>query len=138
MIDALETDFPDLDRDDRLDLTMRAATMLTRENQAQRAYKLLMVALKQSAGDAEENINSLLDQLEESVSGGDSFAALLSRLAADESLPLMVRVAVRDRQVQALREDEHSDEAETLLHDALAKEKVEYARFRPPHSWPSC
>ena len=72
-IEALDADFPDLDRDDRHDLTLRAASMLNRENQAGRARELLIAALKQSAGHSEENIDALLDQLEEAVSGDDSF-----------------------------------------------------------------
>jgi tetratricopeptide (TPR) repeat protein len=129
-IGALDADFPDLDRDDRLDLTLRAASMLNRENQAGRARELLIAALKQSAGHSEDNIEALLDQLEETVSGDDSLLATLNRLAGDTTLPLMARVVVRDRQVAALRDLEHSDQAELFLRDALTGEKSEYARFR--------
>jgi outer membrane protein assembly factor BamD (BamD/ComL family) len=129
-IEALDADFPDLDREDRLDLTLRAATMLTRENQAGRARELVIAALKQPAGHSEENIDALLDQLEETASGDDSFLAMLNRLAGDASLPLMARVVIRDRQVRALRDDERSDQAELLLREALTKERGEYARFR--------
>ena len=42
----------------------------------------------------------------------------------------MARVAVRSRQVDALREEERFDQAESLLREALAEEKSEYAVFR--------
>jgi tetratricopeptide (TPR) repeat protein len=129
-IEALDADFPDLDRDDRLDLTLRAASMLNRENQASRARELLIAALKQSTGHSEDHIEALLDQLEETVSGDDSLLATLNRLASDATLPLMAHVVVRDRQVASLREDAHSDQAESFLRDALTGEKSEYARFR--------
>jgi outer membrane protein assembly factor BamD (BamD/ComL family) len=129
-IEALDADFPDLDRDDRLDLTLRAATMLTRENQPGRARELVVAALKQSAGHSEENIDALLDQLAETASGDDSFLVILNRLAGDTSLSLMARVVVRDRHVRSLREGERSDQAELLLREALTNERGEYARFR--------
>ena len=129
-IEALDADFPDLDHEDRLDLKLRAATMLTRENQGGRARELVVAALKQSAGYSEDNINALLDQLEETSSGDDSFPTMLNRLASDTALPLMARVMVRDRQVRILRDDEHADQAELLLREALIKEESEYARFR--------
>jgi len=129
-IEALDADFPDLDSENRHDLTLRAATMLTRENQPGRARELVVTALKQSAGHSEESIDALLDQLEETASGDNSFLVILNRVAGDASLPLMARVVVRDRQVRALRDDERSDQAELLLREALTKEKVEYARFR--------
>ena len=130
VIEALDADFPDLDREDHLDLKLRAATMLTRENQGGRARELVVAALKQSAGYSEDNINALLDQLEETSSGDDSFPTMLNRLASGTTLPLMARVMVRDRQVRILRDDEHTDQAESLLREALIKEKSEYARFR--------
>jgi tetratricopeptide (TPR) repeat protein len=129
-LDSLDTDFPDLDRGDRLDLTLRAATMLSRENQIGRARGLLVAAIKDSAGNSEEDITALLDQVAETVVGDRAFRDALERLAGDPTLPLMARVAVRSRQVEALREEEHPDQAESLLRDALAKEKAEYARFR--------
>jgi tetratricopeptide (TPR) repeat protein len=127
---SLDADFPDLDRGDRNDLTLRAATMLTREKQAGRARDLLVGALKQSAGDSEEDITGFLDQLEETAEGDDSFRDVLERLAKEPSLPLMARMAVRDRRVGILREAEHSDRAESLLREALAGEKSECALFR--------
>jgi tetratricopeptide (TPR) repeat protein len=129
-IEAIDADFPDLSRESRLDLTLRAATMLTRENQAGRAREILTTALAHSAGHSEEDVETLLDHLEEAASGGETFPAMLRRLAADLSLPLMARLLVRERQVGQLREDDHAEEAETLLREALASEKTEYARFR--------
>jgi tetratricopeptide (TPR) repeat protein len=129
-IDALDADFPDLDRGDRNDLILRAAAMLACEKQAGRARDLLVAALKRSEGDSEEEIAGLLDQLEEAAGGDDGFRDILERLAKEPSLPLMARMAVRGRRVEILRGDEHSDQAESLLRRALADETSEYARFR--------
>ena len=129
-LDALDVDFPDLDRGDRLDLTLRAATMLSRENQTGRARDLLVAAIRNSAGDSEDEITALLDQLAETAVGDRAFHDALEGLAKDPALPLIGRIAVRNRQVEGLREEEKSDQAESQLRDALAKEKAEYARFR--------
>ncbi len=129
-IESLGTDFPDLDSDTRLDLTLRAATMLTRENQAGRSRELLISALIHSAGLSEDNVGALLDQLKDAASAEDSFTAILKRLADDASLPLLARVLIRERQVDALREEEQTGQAESLLREALATDKAEYARFR--------
>jgi hypothetical protein len=128
-IESLSTDFADLDQGSQFDLTYRTAMMLTRENQPIRARDLLLAALKQSTGYSEDNVSTLLDQLEETAKDDESFAALVERLAADESLPLMARIIVRNRWVQILRDDERSDQAETLLRSVLTKDKNEYARF---------
>ena len=129
-LDTLDADFPDLDRGDRNDLTLRAAAMLTREKQAGRARTLLVAALKQSAGDSEEELSDLLDQLEETADGDGAFRDILEGLAKEPSLPMMARMAVRDHRVGILREEEHPDQAESLLRDALAREKSEYAALR--------
>jgi len=129
-IESLGADFPDLDSDARLDLTLRAATMLTRENQAPRSRELLIAALKHAAGHSEDNTGALLDQLKDAASADDSYPAILKRLADDASLPLLARVLVRERQVEALREQDEAGQAKSLLREALAKEKTEYARFR--------
>jgi tetratricopeptide (TPR) repeat protein len=128
-IESIDADFPDLDSEARLDLTLRAAAMLTRENQAGRSRELLIAALKHT-GHSEENTGSLLDQLKDTASGDDSFAATLKRLADDASLPPLARVLVREHQVEALREHEQAEQAESLLREALTKEKTEYGRFR--------
>jgi tetratricopeptide (TPR) repeat protein len=129
-IEAIGADFPELDRDDRLDLTMRAAAMMTRENQPARARDLLLSAIRQSGGLSEDNLDALVDQLEEASSVDESFESMLDRLAVDTNLPFLARVVIRDRRAQALRDHEHSGEAETLLRGALAEEKQEYGRFR--------
>ncbi len=127
---AIDADFPDLDQGDRVDLTLRAAAMLASEKQSDRARDLLVEALKRSAGDSEEEITGLLDQLEEAIGDDDGFRIALERLAGEPSLPIMARMAVRDRRVRNLRDGEHADQAEALLREALAGEKAEYARFR--------
>ena len=86
--------------------------------------------MKQSTGHSEDGINELLDHLEETATDDDSFASILKQLADDTSLPLLPRVIVRDRHVQVLRDDDHQDEAQLLLREALSKEKNEYPRFR--------
>lgn len=129
-LDAIDADFPDLDRGDRVDLTLRAAAMLAREKQSDRARDLLIEALRRSAGDSEEEITGLIDQLEDAIGNHDGFRIALERLAGEPTLPIMARMAVRDRRVRDLRDDEHSDQAEALLREALAGEKAEYARFR--------
>jgi tetratricopeptide (TPR) repeat protein len=129
-LDSLDADFPDLDRGEHIDLTLRTATMLTREKQAGRARDLLVAALRQSAGDSEEDIGALLDQLEETAAGDGAFRDILESLAKEASLPLLARMEVRDRQVGILREEERSEQAESLLRGALAGEKSEYALFR--------
>jgi tetratricopeptide (TPR) repeat protein len=129
-IDAIGADFPDLDREDRNDLTLRAAAMLAREKQADRARALLIAAMERSTGDSEDEIAGFLDQLEEAAGGGDGFRDVLDRLANEPALPLLARLAVRGRRVEALREDEHAEQAEALLRRALADEASEYARFR--------
>ena len=129
-LDSLDADFPDLDRGSRNDLTLRAAAMLTREKQAGRARDLLVAALKLSAGDSEEDIAGLLDQLEEAAEGDGGFRDILEGLAKELSLPLMARMAVRDRRVGILRDGEHPDQAESLLREALARETSEYALVR--------
>jgi hypothetical protein len=113
----------DLDRDDRLDVTLRAATMLTRENQAERARELVFAALKQSTSHSDDNINALLDQLEETASGDDSLRTVLNRLTGDTALPRIARVIIRDRQVQDICDRELPDQAGALLREALTTEK---------------
>jgi tetratricopeptide (TPR) repeat protein len=129
-IGAIDADFPDLGQEGRLDLTLRAATMLSRENQAKRAREILSAALAHSAGHSEDEIEALLDHLEEAASDGEPFSELLSRLAADATLPLLARLVVRERHVERLREEDHVDAAEAILSEALTKEKTEYARYR--------
>ena len=99
-------------------------------NQAERSRKLLIAALTHSAGYSEDNTRALLDQLKDAASAEDSFSAILKRLAEDASLPLLARVLVRERQVETLREQDDTGQAESLLRHALASEKAEYARFR--------
>jgi outer membrane protein assembly factor BamD (BamD/ComL family) len=129
-LDALDADFPDLDRRERLDLTLRAASMLNREQHSARARDLLIARVKASAGDSQEDISELIDLLAEATDEEGAFRDTLDRLASDASLPLMTRVAVRERLVQALRDDDRSEQAQSLLREDLAKEKAEYPLFR--------
>ena len=129
-IESLSVDFPDLDSDARVDLTLRAARMLTRENQAERSRTLLIAALTHSAGCSEDNARALLDTVKDAASADDPLSAILKRLAEDASLPLLARVLVRERQVETLREQDETGQAESLLRQALTSEKAEYARFR--------
>jgi tetratricopeptide (TPR) repeat protein len=129
-INAVGLEFPDLDRDDRIDLTVRVATMLTRENQPARARDMLIAAINHSSVQSEENVEGLLEQLKEASSGDVSFLSMLERLASDANVPFLARIVVRERRVDALCEDERADDAEALLRRALAEDKEEYARFR--------
>ena len=66
-IEALDADFADLEKEERLDLTLRASTMLTYENQPVRARDLVVTALEHTIGYSEDNVNTLLDRLEEAA-----------------------------------------------------------------------
>lgn len=129
-IAPLYTEFPDLDGEQRLELTLRVASMLARENQGKRARGLLVEALRQSSDLPETKIVALLNQIENTSTADEPFQMVIDRVSTDLSLPLMTRVAVRDRQVRALRARKSSNQAEALLRDALTKERAEYVRFR--------
>ncbi len=129
-IEALDADFPDLDRSDRLDLTLRAAAMLAREHQSGRSRDLLIATLRKSLGDSEDELAGLLDQLEDALPDDGAFGEMLAKLAGEPALPLMARVVVRERRVQDLRGDDHADKGEQLLRAALAAETSEFPLCR--------
>ncbi len=125
---AIDTDFPDLDRDDRLELLLQAASMLSREKQAGRARSLLITRIKESVGDSEDELDALLDALAE-TEDQEQVPVTLEQLAR-QPLPITARVAILGRRVELLRDHQKTGEAETLLRAALASEKIEFARFR--------
>jgi tetratricopeptide (TPR) repeat protein len=58
------------------------------------------------------------------------FLTALGQLSGDMKAPVVVRVSARDRRTQALSDDEHPEEAEAMLREALAAETAEFPRCR--------
>jgi tetratricopeptide (TPR) repeat protein len=131
-MDSLAADFPDLDEEGRQDLLLKTTYILRKDGRADRARELLQAAILVSSGRPEDQVESLLDELEE-VFGNDrraDFLNALGRLSGDRKAPVVVRVSARDRHAQALSEDEHPEEAEAMLRRALTEETAEFPRCR--------
>ena len=93
---------------------------------------MLQAELLISSGRPEDQVESLLDELEAAF-GDDrraDFLTALGHLSSDLKAPVVVRVAARDRHAQALRDDEHPKQAEAMLREALAAETAEFPRCR--------
>ena len=131
-MDSLATDFPDLDAEERQDLLLKTTFILRNNGRADRARELLQAQFLLSSGEPEDQVESLLDELEAAF-GDDrraDFLTALGRLSRDRKAPVVVRVSTRDRHTQALRDDEHPKEAEAMLSEALAAETAEFPRCR--------
>jgi tetratricopeptide (TPR) repeat protein len=129
---GLERDFPDLDESSRRDVLLRTSTILRQNGRAERARELLLNELRRASGWNPDDLSALLDELDAAY-GDDArapFLKALAKLVDDQTVPLGVRVAIRERQVQALRDGERLDEALALLRSALKREPTEFARFR--------
>ncbi len=128
----LDAEFPELDEGTHLDVLLQAAKVLCQHGKADRARELLRNELRRPSKRAEDDFGSILDSLEEAYGADrhDSFLNTLANLANDGRVPLVVRVALRERQVQALCRDGHADRAANLLRDVLAREGAEYPRFK--------
>ena len=131
-VGSLDMDFPDLDQGGRQDLKLRTTFMLRYNGRADRARQLLLDELNRSAGRPEDEVASLLDELDEIIGAehrGDFLGALAS-LHERASTPLVVRVAARERHAEILRATEKSEEAAILLRRSISDDPVEYARVR--------
>jgi tetratricopeptide (TPR) repeat protein len=131
-MDSLATDFPDLDQQERQDLLLKTTYVLRLNSRANRACELLLAELLLSSARPEDDVDSLLVELEAAF-GNDRRADLLAalgRLSSDRKTPVLVRVAARDRHAQALTDDEHPEKAEAMLREALAAETAEFLRCR--------
>ena len=129
-IDALATDFPDLEPADRDDLLVRTCRVLREVGQTTRARDLLLRELRLISGRGEDQAGSLLEELEKTAGKEhrDAFLEDLSKLAGDSTTPLVIRVAARRVQAQALCDDEQAEQAESLLRQALKVESTEYGK----------
>lgn len=128
----LDAEFPDLDENSHLDALLRAADVLRKHGRADRARELLRNELKRPSKHAEDDFGTILDRLEEAY-GKDrrsSFLDTLARLGGDGSVPMVVRVALRERQAQELCREGKADRAAELLRQILQQESAEYARFK--------
>ncbi|GAC1471086.1 MAG: hypothetical protein NVSMB9_16840 [Isosphaeraceae bacterium] len=131
-VDALAVAFPDLDRGSRQDLTLRTSYILRSNGQGDRAREMILDELRLAPGRPEDEVTALLDELE-SIFGEDhrvDFLAALNRLTTGTRTSIVARVVARERLVQSLRDDDHSDRAETLLREAMTTETTEFGRFR--------
>jgi outer membrane protein assembly factor BamD (BamD/ComL family) len=131
-IDALATDFPDLDHDSRQDLLLRTSYVLRFNGRADRARELLQAELLASSARSQEDVDAILDELEGAF-GEDresDYLATLSRLTSTPKAPIVVRVSARDRQAATFKEAKHTEKAEALLREAMLSETAEFARFR--------
>ncbi len=131
-MDSLNTDFPDLDDEERHDLLLKTSFLLRLNGRADRARELIGAELLLCSGRPEDQVESLLDELEAAF-GDDrhaDFLTALGRLSGDRKAPVVVRVSARDRHTEALRGDEHPEEAEAMLREALAGETAEFPRCR--------
>ena len=111
---------------------MKTTFILRNNGRADRARELLQAQFLLSSGEPEDQVESLLDELEAAF-GDDrraDFLTALGRLSRDRKAPVVVRVSTRDRHTQALRDDEHPKEAEAMLSEALAAETAEFPRCR--------
>jgi tetratricopeptide (TPR) repeat protein len=131
-VEAIDRNFPDLDQDDRLDLTLRLAGILRRNHQSDLARARITAELERSADRAEEDLEALMDELEEVIGENwdEEVRDALDKLADNPRAPLVVRVVARERQVQSLCDAEASDQAETVLRKELSDEPSEFARCR--------
>jgi tetratricopeptide (TPR) repeat protein len=131
-VDSLTADFPDLDQDGRQDLLLRTTYVLRFNGRADRAREILEAELLLSSGRPQGEVDSLLGELEAAF-GDDhraDFLAALGRLSGDRKAPVVVRVSARDRRAQAFKDDQHADQAESMLRGAMASETAEFPRFR--------
>ena len=131
-VDGLVADFPDIDQGGRQDLLLKAAYVLRFNGRADRARELLRTELVASAGRPEDEVDTLLEELDAAY-GEDrraDYLGSLARLSADPKAPMVVRVAARDHHAQALADGNQRDKAEVLLRAAIAAEDAEFPRFR--------
>jgi tetratricopeptide (TPR) repeat protein len=131
-VEALDRDFPDLGRGDRLDVLNKLMIVLARSQRGQDARALVLAELKRGAGLSDDEVGTLLDRFRETYadSHDPEFATGLGGIADDAALAPLVRLASRLRQAQTLREQERSSQAEEVLRKALAAGSTDLARAR--------
>ncbi len=131
-MNSIANDFPDLDLEERQDLLLKTSYLLRVNGRADRACELIQAEILLSSGRPEDDVDSLLDELESSFGGGRraDFLTALGRLSVDPKAPVVVRVAARDHHAQALTDDEHPEKAEAMLRESLAVETAEFPRCR--------
>jgi tetratricopeptide (TPR) repeat protein len=129
-IHNLRRHFPDLDLDGWLDILVRASSQLRQNGQAARARALMSEALYQLSDASEEQVGSVLDELETDINSSPSYQEELARIAADLKTPVVTRAAARGRLVAELREEEKSWKAAELLRESLARDEGEFLRSR--------
>jgi tetratricopeptide (TPR) repeat protein len=123
---SMAADFPDLDQEGRQDLLLKTTYVLRSNGRADRARELLQAELLVSSGRPEDQVESLLDELEAAF-GDDrraDFLTALGSISGDLKAPVVVRVSARDRHAQALRDDEHPEKAEAMLREAITAESA--------------
>ena len=129
---GLDGEFPDLDEGSHLDALLQATGVLCKHGKADKAREMLRNELKRPSKHAGDDFDSILDRLEEAY-GKDrqsSFLNTLNTLANDGSVPMVARVALRERQAQALCRDGKADRAGELLRETLNREPAEFARVK--------
>ena len=131
IVEAIDTEFPDLDQNDRLDFLVKTAYILRHNARADRARELLGNELSNAKGLSEDQLGRLFEDLQDAH--GDEhpndYIAALGRIATDLKTPVVVRVSARDRQADALRE-KLPQLAAAMLRDALRTETAEFPRCR--------
>ncbi len=131
-IDSLSSTFPDLDLDARRDVVLRASYMLRYQNQPAAARGLVVAELRRSLGQADWQVQQLLDELH-GIAGYESpdpILAILAELVSDAEVPVMTQVVIRDRQVRLLRDAGRAADAAELLKKVVAESDDEFVRFR--------
>lgn len=130
-LQKLDETFPDFDFGTRLSLIVRGISMLRNHKHGDEARQLIVRELQRSQGQAEYQIEQLLEELR-SLEGDKITAQIagLEELSSDQSFPLMTRVVIRDQLCQRLREDGQAERAAERLRDALDSEESEFARFK--------
>ena len=93
---------------------------------------MLRNELRRPSKHAGDDFGSILDRLEEAYGPErrSSFLNTVANLANEGNVPMVARVALRERQAQALCRDGKADRAAELLRETLNREPAEYARVR--------
>jgi tetratricopeptide (TPR) repeat protein len=131
-IASLQNDFMDLDSDDWLDILLRTSFMLRQNNSREHARTMLVDAVPRLAGYAEDRLDPILDELAAAIGDGEreQFLDEIGRIADDLTMPPVVRVAFRERQVSGLCDGGKADAAAEVLRHTLEREQAEFLRVR--------
>ena len=129
-VDRLQTDFPELAGEERLETLLMANFVLRSNGQVDRAFKLLADALPTLRDFKEETIHSVLTEMITTLGDIDPKQIMdrFEHLAGRTDIPPNVRAQIRGIQVDSLMESEQPRAAADLLRLVMKTDKSQYVR----------